>query len=584
MNIFKLIIIRALIYFFYSEIQLFIRKIKYLIIFNKELNLFKYLKTKEKNYLILKNRIKKKTLEKNLIFWEKFSKKNEISKTDTKDNILITSLVSTKFYTIYNNIIGLYLSKKLKKNFVGLIKHDDFETEIFMRSFGVKKIHYLNDGNFFTRLKYFLLSIKMIDTIKTTDDFLNLKYEGVFVGKIVYDHYIRFTGIASTENIDPKFYLFLSKTLRVHHDYKNILKTNSYKNIIQAETQFIPSCIIFQNSLLNKSTVYSKLGGASNQISVRVYDNIKHVYKNRYRFSSKLFNYIFEKYKHLALDKSKEIIKNRFLGTYGYEVDHDVEENSQHKLEYPSNLINDYSKADICKKYGWDEKKPIGVIFSIDLTDGIFTDSWRLFKDNLSWIKETLDVIKNIDHINWLIKAHPNDVIKRVVTTTQIEVRKLSKNYNHIKEFPIEYSNNSLNKFIKAAVTLNGSVGYEYPSLGVPTIICGETLYSGKNFNYEPKTKNEYFNLLKNIEKLEKPTEEQTEKARTFIFLYSILGKVTVPIAPGQKIGKDSEERFWKELYTRIENYDEKKDDFLFNFDIQLNKKDQHTINYDLLK
>ncbi|MBD1173882.1 hypothetical protein IDH32_00625 [Pelagibacterales bacterium SAG-MED01] len=584
MNIFRLIVIKALIYFFYNEYRLFVRKIKYLIIFNKELSFFKYLQSKEKNYHILKDEIKKKALEKNFIFWTKFIKKNEIFKSNSEDTILITSLVSTKFYTIYNNIIGLYLSKKLKNDFVGLIKHDDFETEIFMRSFGIKKIHYINDGNFFSRFKYFLSSINLIDKIHSTDDFLKLKYEGVFVGKIVYDHYIRFTGIASVEYIDPKFYYFLSKTLRIHHDYKKILKSNSFKNIIQAETQFIPSCIIFQNSLLNNSTVYSKLGGASNQISVRIYNDIKHVYKNRYRFSSKLFNLIYEKYKHLALDSSKEIIKHRFLGTFGYEVDHDAEENSQHKIEHPSNLIDEYAKIDICKKYGWDENKPIGVIFSIDLTDGIFTDSWRLFKDNLSWMRETLESIKHIDHVNWLIKAHPNDIIKKVVTTTQIEVRKLSKDYNHIKEFPVEYSNNSLNKFITAAVTLNGSVGYEYPSLGVPTIICGETIYSGKSFNYEPKTKNEYFELLKNLEKLEKPTNDQIDKARTFIYLYSVLGKVTVPIAPGQKIGKESEIRFWKDFSILIDNYDEKKDDFMRNFNIQLKKLDQHTINYNYLE
>ncbi len=584
MKIFRPIILRAFIYFFYSEYQLFVRKIRYLIIFNQKLNFFKYIQTKEKNYLIVKDEIKKKALEKNFLFWKNFLSKNKLSSLNTKDKILITSLVSTKFYTIYNNIIGLYLSKKKQNEFVGLIKHDDFDTEIFMRSFGVKKIFYLNDGNFFTRFSFFIKSIKLIKNISSTDEFLNLKYEGVFVGRIVYDHYVRFTGIASVKNIDSKFYYFLSKTIRIHHDYKKILKLNTFKNIVQSETQFIPSCIVFQNSLLNDSTVFSKLGGASNQISVRIFNDIKHVYKNRYRFSSKLFNLVFEKYKNIALVSSKEIIKNRFLGTCGYEVDHDAEENSQHKIEHPSNLIDEYTKADICKKYNWDESKPIGVIFSIDLTDGIFTDSWRLFKDNLSWIKETLEKIKDINHVNWLIKAHPNDVIKKVITTTQIEVKKISKDYKHINEFPIEYSNNSLNKFINAAVTLNGSVGYEYPSLGVPTIICGETLYSGKGFNYEPKTKSEYFELLKNLEKLEKPTIDQIEKARIFIYLYSILGKVTVPIAPGQKIGKDSEVRFWKDFSILIDNYDEKKDDFLFNFDIQLNKMDQHTINYDLLK
>ena len=56
-----------------------------------------------------------------------------------------------------------------------------------------------------------------------------------------------------------------------------------------------------------------------------------------------------------------------------------------------------------------------------------------------------------------------------------------------------------MNKLIKAAVTLSGSVGYEYPSLGIPTVICNETLYSGKGFNYEPKTIEEYFKFLINF-------------------------------------------------------------------------------------
>ena len=47
MRIFRPIILRAFIYFFYSEYQLFVRKIRYLIIFNQKLNFFKYIQTKE---------------------------------------------------------------------------------------------------------------------------------------------------------------------------------------------------------------------------------------------------------------------------------------------------------------------------------------------------------------------------------------------------------------------------------------------------------------------------------------------------------------------------------------------------------
>ena len=115
MKIFRPIILKAFIYFFYSEYQLFIRKIRYLIIFNQKLNFFKYIQTKEKNYLIVKDEIKKKALEKNFLFWKNFLSKNKLDSLKTENKILITSLVSTKFYTIYNNIIGLYLSKKKMK-------------------------------------------------------------------------------------------------------------------------------------------------------------------------------------------------------------------------------------------------------------------------------------------------------------------------------------------------------------------------------------------------------------------------------------------------------------------------------------
>ena len=69
------------------------------------------------------------------------------------------------------------------------------------------------------------------------------------------------------------------------------------------------------------------------------------------------------------------------------------------------------------------------------------------------------------------------------------------------------------------------------------------------------------------------------------------MGKVTVPLAPSQKIepevyklNKDSDERFWREFSTLIDNYNEKNDDFLHNFKIQLENLDQHTINYNFLK
>ena len=54
------------------------------------------------------------------------------------------------------------------------------------------------------------------------------------------------------------------------------------------------------------------------------------------------------------------------------------------------NYIDDFDKSSICKLYGWTETKPIGVILANDLTDGLFISKKNTFKDNYTWLFETI--------------------------------------------------------------------------------------------------------------------------------------------------------------------------------------------------
>ena len=93
--------------------------------------------------------------------------------------------------------------------------------------------------------------------------------------------------------------------------------------------------------------------------------------------------------------------------------------NSDKNIE--EELNNNYSKKDLCNEFDWDTNKPIVVIFSSDLTDGVFKFNWKIFRDNLTGLKETLNIIKEIKHINWLVKPHPSDTMNNVVTSTEAE-------------------------------------------------------------------------------------------------------------------------------------------------------------------
>ena len=578
-NYFNFLILKASIYYLLVEIKKIFRYFKYLFNLTKSINIFKYLIYKKKDYLILRDNNQKKALKKNYYFWKKIIKENK-----EKENILVTNLVSTKEYTMHECTIGLMLSNILKKNPVGLIKSHDFMSEIFMRSFGIDKIYSIPEGNIYSNLKFFFKSISLMCKIKKTDDLLNLKYEEIDVGKIIYNHAIRFSGIGSIKFVTPKMFYYLSQTLLVLDHSKYIFKNNSFKEVIQTENQFIPANIVFEEAIINNCNVFARIG-LSNKISVRFYKNIKNKYVNRYRFSGELFNSTYKNHKIKILDKTKEIMKRRFLGNLAYQVDHGLEEGMDHKFKIQTDLIKDYTKNDLCKKYNWSPEKPIVIIFSIDLTDGIFTDRWRMYKDNLTWIQQTLKIIKNIDHINWLIKSHPNDVKLNVFTTTEKEVSEISKTAKNINLFPRNFGNNPLPKIISAAVTANGSAGFEYPSLGVPTITCGDSFYAGRGFNHEPSSEAEYIKLLKNVDTLPPLSDEEINKAKTFIYIYSVLTKVNTSLGEGlQKIENIKDIDFWKNLETRLENYELEKDTFYKNFKIQLEKSDRHTINYDLLK
>jgi len=570
-----LFLLKIVFHFFLGESKLLLKFFKYIFLFSSQNNVFNYLFFKKKNYQIVSDIKIKNILKKNFLFCKKNFQNKKF-----EDQILITSLLSTKLYSINNIVIGINLSKILNKTAIALIKKNDFATEIFMRSFGIEKFYYLHDENIISRFKYLFLSIDLLKKIKDINELLEFKYQGIFFGKIIYDHYIRFNKVGTVNILEPKFYFFLSHAIMYYMQTKKILLDTKVDSIVQTENQFIPSAPVFQAALLKNCKVYCKIGTA-NRISVRIYKNFSGVYKNRHRFSSSLFNLILKNDKAHAIKKGETIIQNRIKNIPGYSVD------QLRSIEFIKDDVNknisNFTKTELCKRYSWDPKKPICMIFSNDLIDGVFSNSWNLYIDRLTWLRSTLNFIKTIEDINWIIKPHPNEIKNKVKTSTELEVKKNYSNYNHIKLLPYEYGLEPLPKIIKCAISAQGSVGYEYPALGVPSIICGESLSSGHGISIEPKNEVEYFKYLKNVDKIGNVSLDQQNRAKIFIYIYSVLSKVHSPLIPNSHNINFKNENFLLEYEKLIDNYHLKNDDLYNNLKKQVVLQDRHTINYNLL-
>ena len=76
-----------------------------------------------------------------------------------------------------------------------------------------------------------------------------------------------------------------------------------------------------------------------------------------------------------------------------------------------------------------------------------------------------------------------------------------------------EINTRSLFPVVDYALTVNGTVGMEFPCFGVPAIVAGTGRYNGRGFTIDPATREEYFALLKGLHQIPSLGREARELA-----------------------------------------------------------------------
>ena len=513
-------------------------------------------------------------INKNKKLWDKKSKENR----KNRKKILITSFVH--FHPAYshaNSIIGKYLEEYYNSELLGFCDNYDLTSEIIMRSFGIKKFHYLYERNFFVRFFYFLLALRTLNNIKNINKFLNLRYNNIDIGMIVYDDVLRRSGQPTLDKISFKLIYHLSQALNTSDQYKKIVNKINLNSIVQSETQFIPSAIIFQYTLANKKKVYSREGAGGKKVSIKKFSSFSERYTTRAELPEHVFKLIYKNSRKLASKLGNKLVKNRLSGA---NIEEDVKSS-----KWAHRNKKKYSKNDICKIFNWDVNKPIVLVFSHSLIDGNRSCGSRVFKDNLTWLRETLLGIKNIDKFNWIIKPHPMDrYYEFSKTTTENEYKKIAGKTNHIKICPKNISSISLSKIAKAIVTSHGSVSVEYVCLGIPAISAGRESWGDLNINYRAKTKKKYFYYLNNINKLSRPNKIQIDKARIYSYIYSFVIKTHNNLIPSFDYTRNfNQNKFFRDCIKLIKKYSHYSDEFKKMAFHQFRKNNPQTVNLKVL-
>ncbi len=126
-------------------------------------------------------------------------------------------------------------------------------------------------------------------------------------------------------------------------------------------------------------------------------------------------------------------------------------------------------------------------------------------KSMADWINETIEWFKEHPEYQLIIKPHPAEYFPGIPETKETVLSMIQKEFSEIPKnvfilsAKVSISVYDLIPLSKVGLVFTTSVGMEMAARSIPVITAGKSHYRGYGFTYDPRTKSEYFELLKSI-------------------------------------------------------------------------------------
>ena len=177
--------------------------------------------------------------------------------------------------------------------------------------------------------------------------------------------------------------------------------------------------------------------------------------------------------------------------------------------------------------------RKVAVIYSHILYDTLFFFGTDLFKDYADWLVETTRAAIANPHLDWLIKVHPSNIWRGEINTQikgnyeeeRILSEKLGALPPHVRIVAADTGINPLTWFQLAdyGITVRGTSGLEMASFGKAVVTAGTGRYEGNGFTYDPKSIDEYLDMLKRLHELPMLSAQQTCWAKRYAHALFVL-------------------------------------------------------------
>jgi len=205
-----------------------------------------------------------------------------------------------------------------------------------------------------------------------------------------------------------------------------------------------------------------------------------------------------------AIQIGKNLIENRRKGIIDYSSSY------MRRSAYTNNID---------KKVLNNNKKRKIIIFAHCFFDEPHRFRKMLFTDFYDFIIKTVKYLANRDNLEIYIKPHPNGLPGNELIFNEIKNEFVS--IDNLYFIDKKTSNNDIIKSNpNLAITVHGTISHELAYGKIVTINAGDNPHINYDFNLNPKTLDQSFDMIDNIDKYSSQIKFDKEKIYEFIYMH----------------------------------------------------------------
>lgn len=324
-----------------------------------------------------------------------------------------------------------------------------------------------------------LLSDEAHSRLHSTRDVEDLEVDGIWIGDLVYDAYLKFHRVPTVDLRSPQFMESLTQFMEYFVFWRDYLDTHEVKAISVSHcvyTLAIPLRLAVKRGIPAYQASALDLYHLS-ESHLFAYNDFKN-YPEKFRA---LPQHVQEN----GLREAEARIKRRLAGEIGVDMPYSKKsaygEIRQHQIIRKS----DREKILVAAHCFFDSPHSYGK---------------NLFPDFYEWLSFLGQLSEKTD-FDWYIKTHPD-----FIPETKALVESFAARFPKFTVLPPETSHHQIiNEGIDVALTVYGTIGFEYAAMGVTVINASiNNPHVGYGFNISPRTADEYESILMHFDKRSK--------------------------------------------------------------------------------